>query len=250
MLRFASPLPKNYHQIVRIFKEVRENDVMEVEEVNQPLSIPTPTPIQTPPPPQQQVLLSPVSNDPFLSNKPPIFTQLNETQLIQANPMLNDAYLQEREELLKARQEAQADKEKKYLEETKMDVPQELIDKRKQEFEDAQEQLRMLRQEATANVSQSETKQKGETELTLPPANAQPQARNPIARPQNLRVSKEKLMTEIEQPPPPANIQQPIESLRLDQLKPLCAARGISTKGNKPDLIQRLKSAGILYVLL
>jgi len=181
--------------------------------------------------------------NPF-TEKPKIVTPtLNNAQLVQANPTLNDDYLQQRQVLLTSRQlqpqNATADDLK--LADVKVDIPHAYLVQQKQMFDEQQAALRALR---GLNQVVDETKIEKEVELAIPKQNDVPQRRVNINRARNV-LPAHKQINELHQALPPANMVQLVESLRVDQLKQLCAQRGLAIKGNKPDLIARLKAAGI-----
>ncbi len=316
MLRFQSPLPRNYHQIVRIYTEpvevvnecppmVRDDPwidpgllIKETVADSTPVVIPTPVvppiPIVIPttvvpptlprlpsieeepqapqvnPPKEPQleklpemigfqtmahstlagvpVVGSPVDASPF-SVKPVITSMMDEKQLIQANPALDDSYIERREQMLKSREAVTAETKEDVKVDVKEDepVPQEFIDRQRQLFEEQQAALRALRTQSASTVS--ETKQKVDVEQPLPPPNMRDPVKTVMRQPRKPlsegKHAESKLLAEVVQSLPPANVVQNVDSLRVDQLKQLCMKRGLTTKGNKPDLIARLKQVGI-----
>lgn len=185
--------------------------------------------------------------NPF-TEKPKIVTPtLNHAQLLQANPTLNDDYLQQRQELLQSRQlQPQQTADDLKLADVKVDIPQAYLEQQRKEFEDQQAALLALRNQHQV-VELKDEKAEKEVVLALPKQNDVPQRRMNINRARNILPVHKQVM-EIQQALPPANMVQLVESLRVDQLKQLCAQRGLAIKGNKPDLIARLKAAGIQSV--
>jgi len=289
MLQFASPLPRNYHHIVRIFtepvndadekvspstvrmvdpwldsslvvvKEVKERkaEVKELTEIKsepvlqtQTSTIPTETTTSTDCKPIQD---APIPNVPFVV-KPVIATLMNETQLSQAN--LDEKYMEQREQMLKTREDAKRDAMKediKTKEELKADIPQDFVNEQKRLFDDQQAALRALRLQTVV----SEVKAKRDVEQPLPPPNvSEDEVKTTTKMTSRVLppvVNDQKQLADIPQSLPSQSqvsqttpIMQPVDSLPIDQLKvdklkQLCMKRGLSTKGNKADLIARLR---------
>ena len=301
MIRFASPLPNNYDQIVRIFTEERKEEEVKplpswvtdpsperwdddhpanirhrAEQTQVLASIPEdsiPAPIKSvvyapPPTPIPQALISTaiqdttpitlassatpivkaVPTDPFLA-KPAVLPVLNEEQLVAANPTLEGVYLQQRNELLEKREAASSAESLKEMEKVaeaskQMDVeiPQEFLEMQRKQFE--QQQAALLAARASLKV-EDESKLGRESQIGLPPPNAKPVKRAAIHR-TNL-VPEAKAHLEVEQAIPQAVIR-PVESLRLDELRRLCVQHQVPIKGNKPDLVARLKQKNVYQI--
>lgn len=185
----------------------------------------------------------PVTASPFVEKSTIVAPILQESELLQANPDLNDEFLQQRQALQDLRS-AQVNVEEKY-EEVKLEVPSQIvIEEAKQTFDEQQEALRRAR----AENRPPEKKQDAEKMLQLPPPNAR--SVKIVQRPPRIAttLSESKQQKDVEQALPPPNVIYAIETLRLDQLKLQCAKLGVSAKGNKADLILRLKERGVSTV--
>lgn len=259
MLQFVSPLPRNYDQIVRIFTEpVVVSTIHDVKQRSQPLFVPHGTngacgaphdfldPSLCVRKTTEKTEKTEKSETPFVV-KPVIAPSMDETQLSQ---QLGDAYMiqrehmmEQREQMLKEVAQNQDAAEHKVIEENKVEQEQ----TQKRQFDEQQAALRALH---NTTVTVSESKAKRDVEQPLPPPDMDVKtsvSSPPVPMVRTLTVNDEKkqLANIVQEalPPPqtPQTQQPPLEKLRLDELKQLCAKRGLAVKGNKADLIARLK---------
>ena len=286
MIQFASPLPHNYDKIVSIFAEPYEPcEVAATEKRDIVCDIVCDPPFSPcgvcdfcmkPKPgtleaiPEDKTLdakmvtaaAQPPSlpNDPFVEKPLIIAPTLKESELLEASPGLSGDYLQQRQTLQELRASTMAEPERLKLKKDELDVktepqpqsiadvPPTIVEETKQTFAQQQELLRKARADFQANMP--EKKQDAEKMLDLPPPNIKTK---PVVvqqkRPRALTpTSDAKQQREMEQQLPPPNVTYPIESLRLDQLKQQCIQHGLSSKGNKPDLVVRLRANGVSTV--
>lgn len=263
MLQFASPLPRNYEHIVNIFtKPIEDNTKASLNVGQKPIAnggggyvdpwldpsmsvrvVPKQTKVEinveepkvdaTPdvktisePEPKLELNIK-EPETPFIV-KPVIAPPVPDTHLTQ----LGTTYMEQRDQMLKTRESvAVAEIKEDVKENVKVeDISQEAKDKQKQLFEEQQAALRAMRQTMTV----SETKSKADVEQAMPllPPNIEvvPSISGHVPMVRALTVSSSD-----------AKLQQPMESLRVDQLKKMCADRGLTVKGNKAELIARLK---------
>lgn len=168
----------------------------------------------------------PKSETPFIV-KPVIVPPVPDTQLTQ----LGSTYMEQRDQMLKTR-ESVAEVKEAELDIKIEDIPKDVVDKQKQLFEEQQAALRVLRSEA---IVRSETKSKADVEQAMP---------LPAPDPIQIEEKKRDIMVEAKRAFPylvdPVGARQ-LESLRVEQLKKMCSERGLPMKGNKAELIARLK---------